>query len=134
MRFVVLLFGFFGTLLMAALGCMFLSTDQVRTRLAENNIHYADFLFDLDSNPGPNPGITGAFLLLGAVLGLFGTILGFARCGWQGSVLMLVPVACTALMNPASLAFTGLLAFTALLGFFVFPLPITSPSADEEDE
>jgi hypothetical protein len=130
MRFVVLLFGFFGTLLMAILGCAFLSTEQVRTLLSDNKIDYADFLFDLDANPA----ITGAFLLLGAVFGLFGTILGFARCGWQGSVLMLVPIACTALMNPAALVFTGLLAFTALLCFFVFPLPIAVPSeAAEED-
>jgi len=66
--------------------------------------------------------------------GLFGTILGFLRCGKQGGVLLLVPVLFAAIMNPFSLAFTWLQAFAGLLSFFVSPLPINAKTNDKDDD
>jgi hypothetical protein len=129
MRFVVLLFGFFGFLLTASLGIFFLA-EMIRTILPENQLEQVDFLFSLDSNAA----VTGVFLLLAAGFGLLGTLLGFLRCGWQGGVLMIVPIACCAFMNPWSLIFSGLQGVTGLLSCFVSPLPIAAPQAEEEDD
>jgi hypothetical protein len=47
---------------------------------------------------------------------------------------MLVPVICTAIMNPYSAVFTFLLALAALASFVVFPLPINAPKASDDDK
>ena len=88
----------------------------------------------LSASPvGASHGDTGLFLILAAGYGFLGTILGFMRCGWQGALLMLVPVICTSLMNWYTAIFTGVLALAGLLSFLVFPAPIAAPQVKEED-
>ena len=72
------------------------------------------------------------FLILAAGYGFLGTILGFMRCGWQGALLMLVPVICTSLMNWYTAVFTGFLALAGLLSFLVFPAPIAASMVKED--
>lgn len=135
MRFVVLLFGLVGVTLTAFAGILFILFDAVLTVLKDNGVggEVIDFL---SASPlGASHGDTGFFLILAAGYGLLGTILGFMRCGWQGALLMLVPVICTSLMNWYTAVFTGVLALTGLLSFFVFPVPIAVPQLREaEDE
>jgi hypothetical protein len=133
MRLVVLLFGLVGVALTAFAGVMFILFEAVLTVLKDNGV--GDKVIDfLSASPiGASHGDTGLFLILAAGYGLLGTILGFMRCGWQGALLMLVPVICTSLMNWYTAVFTGVLAITGLLSFFVFPAPIAAPQAKEED-
>jgi hypothetical protein len=133
MRFVVLLFGLLGVALTAFAGGMFVLFDVVLTVLKDNGVggEVIDFL---SASPiGASHGDTGLFLILAAGYGLLGTILGFMRCGWQGALLMLVPVICTSLMNWYTAIFTGVLAVTGVLSFLVFPAPIAAPQVKEED-
>jgi hypothetical protein len=127
MRFVVLLFGFFAAVLTALAGVFLCMFNQAMIWVNEQDwlkglleIANPNTLLSLDSNPG----VTALFLWIAAGFGLLGTILGFRRCGWQGALLMLVPVAGPALMNPWTLVFTGFQLFVAFLSFFVRPLPI----------
>lgn len=129
MRFVVLLFGFAGCLLTTFIGCIFFALDQGLKFLHDNGINTFDPLFAADSNPQR----TGIFLLIGAGLGLIGTLLGFFRCGWQGALLLAVPIAGPAILNPLTLAGTSLQGFTALVSLFVRPSPITPAEAIEDD-
>ena len=141
MRFVVLFFGFLGVLMTGFMGVMFFSmrefVDLLRGQGNEHLIWLAEFIVTFPSSAPFED--TGIFLLLAAVYGLLGTILAFARCGWQGALMMLLPVLFTGLMNPISLGFSGMQAFAALLSFFVFPLPLEPEESkakadDEEDE
>ena len=134
MRFVVLLFGLLGVALTAFAGGMFILFDVVLTVLKDNGVggEVIDFL---SASPiGASHGDTGLFLILAAGYGLLGTIFGFMRCGWQGALLMLVPVICTSLMNWYTAVFTGVLGVTGVLSFFVFPAPIAAPQVKEEED
>lgn len=129
MRFVVLLFGFIGCMLTAAAGCVFILFKMALDWLNENDFkEVAAALSSADDNPG----LSGLFLLIGAGLGLIGTLLGFFRCGWQGSLLLLIPTIGPAVLNPMLLVPTSLQAFTALISLFVRPLPITPLQVDED--
>jgi hypothetical protein len=123
MRFIVLFFGFLAVLLTASAGAVFLAADV----MLEDLRHQAGFEIPqwvLESPIGTPHGETAVFLLVAAAYGLIGTFIAFGRAGWQGALLMLVPILGAAFLNPYSLVFTGLQAFTALLAFFVKPLPI----------
>jgi hypothetical protein len=141
MRFVVLLFGFLAVTLTGFMGVMFIFTDILDALITENGIDKIvkdaigiDVSEILSASPlGIPHSHTGLILVLAAVYGLLGTLLVFGRCGWQGALLMLVPVICAAIMNPYTAVFTGLLAFTGLLSFLVFPLPIAAPQPAEDD-
>jgi hypothetical protein len=129
-----LLFGLLGVALTAIAGGMYILFDVVLTVLKDNGVggEVIDFL---SASPiGASHGDTGLFLILAAGYGLLGTILGFMRCGWQGALLMLVPVICTSLMNWYTAVFTGVLAVTGVLSFLVFPAPIAAPQVKEEED
>jgi hypothetical protein len=134
MRIVVLLFGLLGVALTAFAGVVFILFDVVLPVLTD--IGFGGKVIDvLSASPiGASHGDTGLFLILAAGYGLLGTILGFMRCGWQGALLMLVPVICTSLMNWYTAAFTGVLAVTGVLSFLVFPAPIAPPQVKEEED
>ena len=134
MRFVVLLFGLLGVALTAFAGLMFILFEVVVPVLKD--IGVGDELIDfLSASPvGASHGDTGLFLILAAGYGFLGAILGFMRCGWQGALLMLVPVICTSLMNWYTAVFTGVLAVTGVLSFLVFPAPIAAPQVNEEED
>ena len=134
MRIVVLLLGLVGVTLTAFAGVIFILFEMVHTFLKDNGVG-AKVIDFLSASPiGVSHGDTGLFLILAAGYGLLGTILGFMRCGWQGALLMLVPVICTSLMNWYTAVFTGVLAFTGLLSFLVFPAPIAAPQVKEEED
>src|SRR5437588_755745 len=121
MRFLVFLFGFVGCSLTAVLGVIVLFQAPARAELNAllgENSHHADVLFD---NVGKDSLRTGLFLLIGAGLGLFGTLLALCRCGWQGSLLLLVPLIGPAILNPFTLAGTAVQGFSALLSLLVGP-------------
>jgi hypothetical protein len=149
MRFVVLLFGFLGVVLTGIIGAGFIFFDpEFLPFIRDNQIDKQakdlagiDLIEFVSASPmGTSHGDTGLFLCIAAVYGLLGTLMSFCRYGWQGALLMLIPVICTSIMNPYTAAFTGLLAFAGLLSFLVFPLPINAPKAkddsdqDEDDE
>ena len=149
MRFVVLLFGFLGVVLTGFIGAMFILFDAEFLPLIRDNqidkqvkdLAGIDFIEFVSASPmGTSHGDTGLFLCIAAVYGLLGVLMSFGRCGWQGALLMLIPVICTSIMNPYTAAFTGLLAFAGLLSFLVFPLPINPPKPardsdqDEDDD
>ena len=133
MRFVVLLLGLLGVAVTAFAGVVFILFDMVLPVLTDIGI--GDKVIDfLSASPvGASHGDTGLFLILAAGYGFLGTILGFIRCGWQGALLMLVPVICTSLMNWYTAIFTGVLALAGLLSFLVFPAPIAAPQVKEDD-
>jgi len=132
MRFVVLLFGLVGVTLAASVGAMFLfAYESIGSQLKENNLDALQFV--LVSPTHQHPGEIGLFLLIAAGYGFLGVLLAFCRCGWQGALMILVPLACASIMNPFLLALTGLLAFTGLLSFLVFPLPINAPAPAKDD-
>ena len=132
MRFVVLIFGFFGSLLTAALGAAYFSLSDALVLLNEHEINKLPGLDQILAplyNLSVSPGVTGLFVLVAAAFGLLGTIFSFLRCGWQGALLMLVPVAGAAVMTPPellkiTLVFSGLQIFAGLLSFLVFRKPI----------
>src|SRR5262249_21771553 len=63
----------------------------------------------------------GLLLLLAAFYGFLGVVLsGMMRCGWQGALLLIVPVIFTSLMNPLTAPFTSLQFFAGLLVFSYF--------------
>jgi hypothetical protein len=132
MRFVVLLFGLPAVFLTVLIGVVFILFEAVLDALSNQKIEVPEFL--LDSPTGASHGDTGIFLLIAGVYGLVGTILGFLRCGWQGALLILIPVICTSIMNWYTAIFTGPLALVGLLCFFVFPLPIAASEAKGEED
>src|SRR5687767_8380676 len=101
MRFVVLFFGFAACLLTACIGVFFIAPDEPSKLLQENGIRWHEFLID---DVGSNPGRIGIFLLIAAGYGLIGTLLGFFRCGWQGSLLHAVPIVGAAVLEPFTVA------------------------------
>ena len=133
MRFVVLLLGLLGVVVTAFAGVVFILFDMVLPVLTDIGIGGKVIDFLSASPVGASHGDTGLFLILAAGYGFLGTILGFMRCGWQGALLMLVPVICTSLMNWYTAIFTGVLALAGLLSFLVFPAPIAAPQVKEED-
>ncbi len=137
MRFVVLLFGFIGVLLTTAAGGAFffyleavgwLATQQ-HVEIPVNVMGYLRQTESLTKQPHLYAAL---FCFLAALFGLFGTILGFLRCGKQGGLLMLVPVLGAAMMDPFSLVLTSMQLITALMSFFVGPLPINAEPEDDE--
>ena len=143
MRFVVLLIGLAGVALTAFVGTLYLIPDVlidvIKEALADNKALADDIIKVIrDSPTGTSHGDTGVVLLAAAGYGFLGTMLVLCRCGWQGALLMLVPVICSTVMNPYSAAFTALLALAGLASFVVFPLPINAPKksddAEEEEE
>jgi hypothetical protein len=133
MRFVVLLLGLLGVAVTAFAGVVFILFDMVLPVLTDIGIGGKVIDFLSASPVGASHGDTGLFLILAAGYGFLGTILGFIRCGWQGALLMLVPVICTSLMNWYTAIFTGVLALAGLLSFLVFPAPIAAPQVKEDD-
>jgi hypothetical protein len=134
MRFVVLLFGLISVVLTGSLGVLFLATNVIQL-LRDQNVEALKMPTDmLEQYKMAEFGDTGIFLLIAALYGLLGTVLAFLRCGWQGALLLLVPVLGAAIMHPATIVFTALQGFTALLCFFVFPLPLNATTAASEDD
>lgn len=138
MRFIVLLFGFLGCLLTAATGgaCFFLDLviNWGNSLPADDPSKGAvTQMVEMLTNMDKDPARTGFFLFIAAGFGLLGTLFGFCRCGWQGSLLMFVPLIGPAILNPITLAGTSLQAFTALISLFVGPSPITPPDEDDDD-
>ena len=134
MRFVVLILGLLGVAMTAFAGVVFILFDVVIKVLKDNGVGDGLIEFLSASPVGASHGDTGLFLILAAGYGFLGTILGFMRCGWQGALLMLVPVICTSLMNWYTAVFTGVLGVTGVLSFFVFPVPIAAPQVKEEED
>ena len=135
MRFVVLLFGFVGVLMTGFMGIMmFFASEFVALLRSLNNAHVDTAVdFFVEHTQQIKYEDTGIFLAVAALYGLLGTILAFGRYGWQGALMLLLPVLFTGLMNPFSLAFSSVQALAALLSFFVFPVPLEASSeADEE--
>jgi hypothetical protein len=135
MRFIVLLFGFFGVLLAALGGVALLFIDFALTWLAEITAEAGKIsLAPTDVSPG-NAAI---FYLLVSVYGLLGVLLAFVRCGKQGGALIVISVLAATLINPIFSPFLFLLGFTGLLCFFIGPLPINPPAkkpvAEDEEE
>ena len=136
MRFVVLFFGIIAVFLTAATGIAFLMAPGVLGMIYDLNSElltmFANALDDYKMSAFED---TGIFLLGAAVYGLIGVVLVLARCGWQGGLLMIIPVIVTTIMHPASILFTGLQILAGLMACLVFPLPINAPSdADDDDE
>jgi hypothetical protein len=135
MRFIVLLFGFMGCVLTAVVGVAYFWAPEVREIVRGFKIQELDsvlvFIFDPQDK---NSLQTGLFMLIAAVFGLLGTLLAFLRCGWQGSLLMFVPLVGPALISPVTLVGTSLQGFTALISMFVGPLPIETPKDDDDDD
>lgn len=139
MRFVVLLLGIIGVVMTGAVAWFFIenSLGQILDAYAPDG--QKELALSLTISPLDTPHVdTGMFMLIAAGYGLFGVMLAFGRCGWQGGLLMIVPALTVAIMNPCTLAFSGLQVFAGLLAFFVFPLPLALPAAvvneDDDDE
>ena len=128
MRFVVLLFGLLATVVTAGMGYTFLKLGDILAELHKNNIDQLDFIF---RSADADPARTGLFLLIGAGFCLFGTILGFCRCGWQGGLLMFVTAVGPAVVNPMTLVGTAPQIFAALLSCLVRPLPLVPVSQED---
>jgi hypothetical protein len=137
MRFIIFLLGVLGSLLMAACGWFWLD-HQLRWQLVEQfdlehlarqheEVWYImpDYDFDTQAMFG-----AALFLLVGAALGLLGSLLVLVRRGRQAAVLMIVGALGPVIFKPIAIAFTGLLALTALLSLAVRPLP--PPAVREE--
>jgi hypothetical protein len=139
MRFVVLLFGLGAIPLTGLTGAAFLGIQAAFNFLVDASPEAAELVYPYMTSPtGATFGDTGVFLILAALYGALGVLLSLMRCGWQGALLLILPVALAAGMNPFSLVGTALQVFTGLLSFLVFPVPIESPTkkgaGDEEDE
>ncbi|MBI3821794.1 MAG: hypothetical protein HY289_03835 [Planctomycetes bacterium] len=146
MRFVVLLFGLLGVALTGIVGAMFLLFLKVfLTSLADNGIDklvkensgfdVADFIYT--SPTGLPNREAGLLLLIAAGLAFLGTVLSFARCGWQGALLLVIPFICSTITNPVTAPFTAPLLLAGMASFLVFPRPINPPKpadADEDDD
>lgn len=127
MRFVVLLFGFAGCFMSAGLGVCYFLFDWFIGFANEWGVK------GLEEWMSNDPMRTAIFLLICSGLGLIGTLLGFFRCGWQGSLLLAIPLIGPAVFSPISLVGTGLQGFTGLISLFVRPLPITPPEEIDEE-
>jgi hypothetical protein len=121
MRFLVLLLGLLGSGLAGAFGYLVLSPGSGQELLRG---YVPGMSAPSDIFMAAN---AGYFLLIGAILGIFGSILAFFRCGPQGGVLMLVSLTGPAICLPQSLFGTALLGISGILSFFVRPLPLPPP-------
>jgi hypothetical protein len=136
MRVVVLLLGFVGIFLTASFAMILIAWNAVLKFLAESVVA-ADtigFLQTSISLTGIQHNDTAFMLLLTALYGLLGAVLGFMRFGKQGAALLIVPPIFAAFMNPYSLAFTWVQMFAGVLSFLVSPLPINAPTKEADDE
>ena len=134
MRFMVLLLGVVGCLLTAVFAGFFAWSQPFEHILHEFGIKELDDLFlsfSLDRVP---PIVTGGFLLVSAAFGFLGTLLGFLRCGWQGGLLLLVPVIGPAVLFPITLLGTGLQLLSGVLCMFIRAEPTMVPSDEAGDE
>ncbi len=135
MRFVVLLFGFFGVLFTAIAAIALLFHDGVLAEV-HGQFKIPKETMDLYSDKPTNisPGNAALFFFLVTAYGLFGVLLAFFRCGKQGGALILISVILAAMVNPYMIPLLSVLGFTALLCFFVGPLPINPPKEKDEVE
>ena len=134
MRFLVLLIGFVGILLTGAFGICLLFLNAVGDFFKGMGISDQSLEFLQLSLTGFPHNDTAVVLFLTALYGLFGTLLGFLRCGKQGGVLLLVPPLFAAWLNPLALAVMWVQMFAGLLSMFVSPLPINAPSKSTDDD
>jgi hypothetical protein len=135
MRFVVLLFGIVAVIITGSVGWFYFEDSLPIIVRACTPDSLKGMAAPLSSTPSNwQSGDIGVFVLLSGAYGLLGVLFAFARCGWQGALLMIVPPLTTAFMNPYSLAFTAPQIFVGLLAFFVFRLPLPSPKANRDDE
>ena len=132
MRFVVLLFGLLAIPLTALAGVAFLLIDMTLKFIQDQAPDMA--MPDLTSPTGASLADTGLFMVIAAFYGFIGVILSLMRCGWQGALLMIVPVICTSIMNYETLGATGLQLFAGFLSFLVFPVPINPPAKPKDNE
>ena len=124
MRFVVLVLGLLGVASTGVLGALFLYTPETRAFLEGWGL---DVSFIVNTRDGKwDPPLVGLFLLIGAAMGLLGTLLGFFRCGPQGAALLVVGVIGPAILNPTSLMFAALQPLAGILCIFVRRLPPTA--------
>jgi hypothetical protein len=114
MRFAVFVLALLGTALTAVMGFGLLFGGDIHEWIMnlrlpglDRSIHAADLMK------------IGIFLLIGTGFGLFGALLVLCRYGPQAGVLMIVSATGPAILNPVTLAGTGLLALTGVLSFFV---------------
>lgn len=131
MRFVVLLFGLLAIPLTALVGAFFMFND-VGLKMLQDQMPEVE-IPDLSSPTGASLADAGLFMLIAAGYGFVGVILSVMRCGWQGALLMIIPVLCTGIMHPYTLGASGLQVFTGLLSFLVFPVPINAPAPQKDN-
>jgi hypothetical protein len=124
MRFVVLILGLLGCFATATMGALLLFPPETRP-LLEGVIGPEAMQFILNTRDENSP-VVGLFLLIGAAMGLFGTLLGFFRCGPQGAALLVVGVIGPAILSPTSLMFVGLQPLVGILSIFVRRLPASA--------
>lgn len=139
MRFVVFLLGIIAIIATAFIGYFYIEGSLEGILLAYVPQDYHETVLTVTTSPLGVPDVdTGMFMLIASGYGLFGVVLAFGRCGWQGALLLILPALTTAIMNPFTLAFTGLQISVGLLAFFVFPLPLPAEkprnAASREDD
>jgi hypothetical protein len=138
LRFVVLLFGLTGVAFTALVGALYLFPQVLINVIKDSPVDKTlaeDLIKIVAASPmGTTHGDTGVFLMAAAGYGFLGTMLGFFRCGWQGALLMLVPVTCTTIMNYHSAIFVVPLFLAGLASFGVFPLPLNAPKESDADD
>jgi hypothetical protein len=135
MRFIVFLLGLVASLVAGFFGWFWLDFVSNREIFEIVEKDYGDYKLylatvmpdyqDFDATSG-----AAAFLLIGAVLGVLGSLMTLMRRGRHGAVLMILAVIGPALFNPLTLAFTGLLGFAGILSVFIRPRPSPAPAAE----
>jgi hypothetical protein len=135
MRFIVFLLGLVASLIAGFFGWFWLDYGSNRMIFASVEQDYPDYkLYVATVMPNYNDfdATNGAalFLLIGAGIGILGSLMTLMRRGRHGAVLMMLAVIGPALFDPLTLAFTGLLGFAALLSIFIRPRPAPAPAAD----
>jgi len=135
MRFVVFLLGIIAVIITSSVGYFYFEDSLFVNIRAFSPPELLDYVMPLTGSPlgWPN-GDTGVFVLLCGAYGLLGVLMAFARRGWQGGLLLIVPPLVTAAMNPNTLAFTGFQIFVGLLAFLVFRLPIEEPKVKSPEK
>ena len=123
MRFVVLVLGILGVVATGTLGALFLFTPETRQLLEGYSRDVDNAISFVVNTRDENSPVVGLFLLIGAGLGLLGTLLGFFRCGPQGAALLIVGVIGPAILSPTSLMFVALQPLAGILSIFVRRLP-----------
>jgi VIT1/CCC1 family predicted Fe2+/Mn2+ transporter len=135
MRFIVFLLGFVASLIAGFFGWFWLDYVSNREIFAMVDKDYPDcklYVATIMPNYTDFDATTGAaaFLLIGAALGILGSILTLMRRGRHGAVLMILAVIGPALFDPLTLAFTGLLGFAGILSVFIRRRPPPAPAAE----